>query len=201
MTSTTPLRPIPQFVPLAPRKCHRRIKEFLQLQRRDKLIQECVLTGLFQQREECVTDLDTTAASLATQTVLFRQTAHLDSTVNILPVSADPSCSICLDTFELNHPLVEAQCGHIFHKECQEKWSSLAKTCAYCRQTVHLVKVLSGHGHHDGRLEIKIERLNVPAGNGRLRRKIKIKFTETYSCFDSMFFINCLTSGRATATN
>ena len=172
MTATTPLRPIPALVPSAPRKCHMKIREFLLLQRRDRLLRESVLKGLFGEREESITYLDTTVASLATRTVLFRQTAHLHSTINSLPVSTDKSCSICLDPFAANHPLVQTQCGHIYHRECQEKWQSLAKTCAYCRQKVHVVEELRGSGDMGQRMEIKIdmgqrmeikiERVNVP---------------------------------------
>jgi hypothetical protein len=175
MTATTPLRPIPELVPSAPRKCHMKIKEFLLLQRRDRLFQQCVLKGLFGEREESISYMET--AVVATQTALFERSAHLHSTVNSLPVSTDTSCSICLEPFSTNHPLVQTQCGHIFHGECQEKWKSMARTCAYCRQKVHLVEELRGSGVTGQRLEIQIERVNLQGGNVRKRRTIQIKYT------------------------
>jgi len=177
MTATTPLRPIPAFVPSAPRKCQMKTREFLCQKRRDRVFQARILNGLFGEREESKKQTKKPAAVVATQTALFQRSSHLHSTVTSIPVSTDTSCSICMEPFSTNHPLVQTQCGHIFHAECQEKWKSMAKTCAYCRQKVHLVEELRGKGDPGHRLEIKIERVYVQGGNVLKRKTVQIKYT------------------------
>jgi len=46
------------------------------------------------------------------------------------------SCSICLDAFCAEQPIVRTPCtsGHIFHAECLRGWLQCARTCPLCRQ-------------------------------------------------------------------
>lgn len=43
-------------------------------------------------------------------------------------------CSVCLTQFELESEVNSLSCGHVFHKECLEKWLAYWNiTCPLCR--------------------------------------------------------------------
>jgi hypothetical protein len=44
-------------------------------------------------------------------------------------------CSICLDDIE-SDDLKILKCGHMFHKECCEKWLETSNKCPNCRKVV-----------------------------------------------------------------
>jgi len=64
----------------------------------------------------------------------------------------------------------------IYSIENAKRKKSMARTCAYCRQKVHVVEELRGSGDTGQRMEIKIERVNVQR-IGRIWRTIQIKHT------------------------
>jgi len=46
-----------------------------------------------------------------------------------------PSCDICYDAFDRNHPPIRLKCLHVFHKNpCIEEWFKKSNTCPSCRQ-------------------------------------------------------------------
>ena len=46
--------------------------------------------------------------------------------------SAASTCSICLDSLAIGL-LLQHKCGHIFHKECIERWLLESSRCPWCR--------------------------------------------------------------------
>jgi hypothetical protein len=46
-------------------------------------------------------------------------------------------CSICLEKLDYNEKR-EFRCGHMFHKECIDKWfkKTLSLKCPYCKQII-----------------------------------------------------------------
>ena len=46
-------------------------------------------------------------------------------------------CSICLNKLEFNEKR-EFKCGHMFHRECIDKWfkKTLSLKCPYCKQII-----------------------------------------------------------------
>lgn len=48
-------------------------------------------------------------------------------------VLLDGSCSICLESFETNDPIVSGKCGHPYHYECILGWMEIKNECPYCR--------------------------------------------------------------------
>mmetsp|Transcript_9173 Transcript_9173/g.23553 ORF Transcript_9173/g.23553 Transcript_9173/m.23553 type:complete len:369 (-) Transcript_9173:112-1218(-) len=46
-----------------------------------------------------------------------------------------PSCSICLEDFEAENPIVKTKaCKHVFHRQCLKGWLQVNRTCPLCRQ-------------------------------------------------------------------
>lgn len=46
----------------------------------------------------------------------------------------EPECSVCLTEFEPNAEINDLPCGHLFHKNCLEKWLRYWNvTCPLCR--------------------------------------------------------------------
>ncbi len=56
--------------------------------------------------------------------VPFREVLYGDNT----------SCIICMENFCENELVKKLFCGHIFHKDCIEKWLSNQKTCPFCKE-------------------------------------------------------------------
>jgi len=53
--------------------------------------------------------------------------------IEMIVISSTDVCTICLEPCFNG---VEIECGHIFHKKCIEKWTSLKQTCPNCRTSV-----------------------------------------------------------------
>jgi hypothetical protein len=45
-------------------------------------------------------------------------------------------CAICLEEMKTN--IVMLPCGHLFHEECHENWSTFNRSCAVCRCNTQL---------------------------------------------------------------
>ena len=43
-------------------------------------------------------------------------------------------CPICLETRAVAS-VRELPCGHVFHRECIDKWNQISRTCPVCRDT------------------------------------------------------------------
>jgi len=41
-------------------------------------------------------------------------------------------CLICLDEFNQGQQIIMIKCGHIYHKNCIDKWFLKKKTCPLC---------------------------------------------------------------------
>ena len=41
-------------------------------------------------------------------------------------------CLICLDEFNQGQKIIMIKCGHIYHKNCIDKWFLKKKTCPLC---------------------------------------------------------------------
>jgi len=44
----------------------------------------------------------------------------------------DYECLICLDEFNQGQQIIMIKCGHIYHKNCIDKWFLKKKTCPLC---------------------------------------------------------------------
>jgi len=50
-------------------------------------------------------------------------------------IQENPSCSICLEDFDKNLPMVKTKlCGHVFHKGCLKGWLQVSRSCPLCRE-------------------------------------------------------------------
>mmetsp|Transcript_71245 Transcript_71245/g.133253 ORF Transcript_71245/g.133253 Transcript_71245/m.133253 type:complete len:294 (+) Transcript_71245:77-958(+) len=70
------------------------------------------------------------------QLPLVTYSAELFSDEN--PEGYTTACSICLDDFTAEQPIVKTPCpatarGHVFHKECLRGWLDMSKQCPLCR--------------------------------------------------------------------
>lgn len=56
------------------------------------------------------------------------------------PKKRDESCSICLESYFINHPeiAVRLSCKHVFGHSCIQRWLESYETCPLCRATVGL---------------------------------------------------------------
>ena len=43
------------------------------------------------------------------------------------------TCSICLEYIRDKRSCRETKCGHIYHRQCLNKWLRVGNTCPYCR--------------------------------------------------------------------
>uniref|UniRef100_A0A7S3N4H7 RING-type domain-containing protein n=1 Tax=Euplotes harpa TaxID=151035 RepID=A0A7S3N4H7_9SPIT len=85
-------------------------------------------------------------------------------------VEFNPSCSVCLDSFNIDEEIIELHCnpeqGHIFHPECIQGWAEKQHTCPLCRKDfIELVKDERNRGLIPE--EVKADRAN---GNVRVIR-------------------------------
>ena len=49
-------------------------------------------------------------------------------------IHTDNECSICLETFINEEPLVQLKCKHIYHTHCIDDWLGRKETCPLCRR-------------------------------------------------------------------
>lgn len=52
----------------------------------------------------------------------------------LISLSIDIECSICYE--EITNNASKLDCGHIYHKECIDKWLQVNSTCPYCRHSL-----------------------------------------------------------------
>jgi len=52
------------------------------------------------------------------------------------PVQTDEVCSICLERFETPGHIEETACGHIFHKNCMERYIQHDARCPVCKRSL-----------------------------------------------------------------
>lgn len=45
-------------------------------------------------------------------------------------------CNICLDNFMLENSVRKLDCGHVFHKDCIDKWLNNKTICPTCKQNI-----------------------------------------------------------------
>lgn len=55
-------------------------------------------------------------------------------------------CLICYETSIDSRIVVATRCGHIFCKECIDKWISVASTCPMCKSVIHKDKLIRLYG-------------------------------------------------------
>lgn len=53
-----------------------------------------------------------------------------------------PECTICLCSVEKTEKIYENNCGHIFHKDCIEKWLTNSGSCPNCKAQIPVNKVI-----------------------------------------------------------
>ena len=46
-------------------------------------------------------------------------------------------CIICMENFEENEIVKQLRCGHIFHRDCIDKWLEKQKNCPFCKSEVN----------------------------------------------------------------
>jgi hypothetical protein len=51
-------------------------------------------------------------------------------------------CSICLESFRLRQHIKELPCGHMFHKNCIDRWVARSEVCPCCRCNISAVMLL-----------------------------------------------------------
>ncbi len=51
-------------------------------------------------------------------------------------IEVEPNCSICMDVFNVDVPIVKTGCNHIFHHHCLLQWLEYNPTCPACRRPV-----------------------------------------------------------------
>ena len=49
-------------------------------------------------------------------------------------IHTDNECSICLETFINEEPLVQLKCKHIYHTHCIDDWLGRKENCPLCRR-------------------------------------------------------------------
>jgi hypothetical protein len=47
--------------------------------------------------------------------------------------SSPKTCSICLENYKPNEPLIQLQCNHIYHPDCINDWLRRQSSCPLCR--------------------------------------------------------------------
>jgi hypothetical protein len=52
----------------------------------------------------------------------------------LISLSINTECSICYEQITNNASKLE--CGHIYHRECIDKWVQVNSTCPYCRHSL-----------------------------------------------------------------
>lgn len=81
-------------------------------------------------------------------------------------VLLDGSCSICLEVFDANDPVVSGKCGHPYHYECIVGWMQIKNECPYCRHPMW-----SKHTYENVKADIKGKTMILPdddeEGSGR----------------------------------
>jgi len=51
-------------------------------------------------------------------------------------LDAAPSCSICMEDYEVEDEIRKLGCGHFFHCACIDEWLKVSRICPYCRQEI-----------------------------------------------------------------
>lgn len=60
-----------------------------------------------------------------------------------LSVAGDPSCSVCLCSYETNELLRRLRCGHSYHAACLDAWLRRNATCPRCRTSARIADAAS----------------------------------------------------------
>jgi len=55
------------------------------------------------------------------------------TTVVWTPGVGDPRCAVCLSDFEVQSSVSRLPCGHLYHEDCIERWTSTQPHCPLCR--------------------------------------------------------------------
>lgn len=50
--------------------------------------------------------------------------------------NVDEMCSICIENLNTRKNILKVKCGHMFHKECIDKWTASNKTCPNCMSII-----------------------------------------------------------------
>jgi hypothetical protein len=99
-----------------------------------------------------------------------------------LGTSGDPSCSVCLSSYEEGERLRRLGCGHTYHADgCLDQWLQTSATCPRCRKSARIADVshtaltaVRGALRHTvaglGRVATGISRL-LPGGSGAARSR------------------------------
>ena len=70
------------------------------------------------------------------KSIPFEHSAQYGSTIQTNKKEKDnmdgPHCSICLCEYEPNEKLCELPCGHLYHQECIDSWTSNHTKCPLC---------------------------------------------------------------------
>ena len=53
---------------------------------------------------------------------------------SVLNTEYDQTCAICLDTIDLNIPISDLPCKHIFHSSCFDAWFAIRPLCPICKR-------------------------------------------------------------------
>ncbi|XP_051142859.1 RING-H2 finger protein ATL57-like [Andrographis paniculata] len=116
---------------------------------------------------------DNSLLSFATPS-FHSSTPALKSFVASLPIKtfspnappAIPSCSICIEDFEIKLPssavISELPCEHYFHRDCIVKWLQRSNTCPLCRYKLPVEIGGRGEGTSPGTSQAEVENDAVP---------------------------------------
>jgi len=65
-----------------------------------------------------------------------RNTESVNEAALMAHVRDNPSCPICLDEYRkgAKDAVRMKKCGHVFHKQCLQKWMNVNRTCPLCRE-------------------------------------------------------------------
>lgn len=75
---------------------------------------------------------------------MFPAFAYAKEQAAALGASGDPTCSVCLSSFEEDELLRRLGCGHAYHASCVDVWLRTNATCPRCRKAARIADAAAG---------------------------------------------------------
>jgi Ring finger domain len=84
-------------------------------------------------RQDQLTDAEVNA--------MFPAFLYVKDQASALGACGDPTCSVCLCSYEESEALRRLGCGHVYHASCLDQWLRTNATCPRCRKSARIVEV------------------------------------------------------------